>query len=177
LSRTIRVDVLSPASVDGAVTELRKYREWVKRKAEELQNRAAEFLKIAAQSGFDTGIADTWIGEANIPGSVQVETEPNGNVTLVVAYGEDAVFMEFGAGVYYNTPVGTSPNPLASQNSLPFTIGSYSAFRPNKTVWRYFDEVGKKHISRGTPASMPMYNATRLLIDNIADIAREVFST
>ena len=67
MSRTIRVDVLSPASVDGAVTELRKYREWVKRKAEELQNRAAEFLKIAAQSGFDTGIADTWIGEANIP--------------------------------------------------------------------------------------------------------------
>lgn len=176
MSRTIHVDVLSPESIDAAVKELRDYARWVERKADELRQRAADFLAIAAQSGFNTGVSEVLLGEMSVPGDVTVSVESNGNISMVVAFGYDVAFMEFGAGVYYNTPVGSSPNPLVTENGLPYTIGSYSTYNPGKTTWAFTDINGNKHVTHGTPASMPMYHARQLMLAELARIAKEVFS-
>ena len=82
--------------------------------------------------------------------------------------------MEFGAGVYYNGAVGSSPNPLGTE--LGFTIGSYGLGNGRKEVWGYTGEDGQIHLTHGAPASMPLYKAVQSVSRDIVRIAREVFS-
>ena len=174
MTKVIRM-TLDPDSINAAVKELRDYAKWVQRKAEELRNRIAYFIAKDASAVFNTAVADDLIGEDAVTGSVDVSVEDNGNVTLVIASGEDAVFMEFGAGVYYNGAVGSSPNPIGA--GLGFTIGSYGKGNGAKDVWGYRGQDGEIHLTHGTPASMPMYRAMMSVINDIVQIAREVFST
>lgn len=175
MSRTITVNLLDSASIDAAVRELQDYAKFVRRKAEELQERVAYFIARDASVVFNTAVADDLIGEGAVTGNVEVTVEENGNVTLVIASGKDAVFMEFGAGVYYNGSVGSSPNPLGTD--LGFTIGSYGKGHGARNVWGYYGEDGQLHLTHGAPASMPLYKAVQTIIRDIAEIAREVFSS
>lgn len=176
MSRTINVDVFDPASIEAAVRELREYARWVERKAKELQERVAYFIAKDARAVFNTAVAEDDMAEGIVTGHVEVSVQPGeDNTTLVIANGEDAVFMEFGAGVYYNGSVGSSPNPLGP--GLGFTIGSYGLGNGRKEVWAYTGDDGQIHLTHGTPASMPMYRALMSVVNDIVDIAREVFSS
>ena len=174
MSRTITFDVFDPASIDAAVKEIRDYTDWVKRKTDELRERVAYFIAKDASAVFNTAVADDLIGEGAVIGSVDVVVEDNGNMTLVIANGEDAVFMEFGAGVYYNGGVGSSPNPLGA--ALGYTIGSYGKGNGAKAVWGFKGDDGALHLTHGVPASMPLYRALQSVVNDIEQIAREVFS-
>lgn len=173
--RTITIDIFNPASIDAAVKEIRDYADWVKRKTDELRERVAYFIAKDASAVFNTAVADDLIGEGAVIGSVNVVVEDNGNMTLVIANGEDAVFMEFGAGVYYNGGVGSSPNPLGA--ALGYTIGSYGKGNGAKAVWGFKGEDGALHLTHGVPASMPLYRALQSVVNDIEQIAREVFSS
>lgn len=175
MSRTITIDIFNPASIDAAVKEIRDYAEWVKRKTAELRERIAYFIAKDASAVFNTAVADDMIGEGAVIGSVNVVVEDNGNMTLVIANGDDAVFMEFGAGVYYNGGVGSSPNPLGA--ALGYTIGSYGKGNGAKAVWGFKGEDGALHLTHGVPASMPLYRALQSVVNDIEQIAREVFSS
>ena len=175
MSRTIHIDIFDPASIDAAVREIREYSEWVQRKTEELRQRVAYFIAKDASAVFNSAVADDLIGEGAVIGSVDVVVEDNGNMTLVIANGEDAVFMEFGAGVYYNGSVGSSPNPLGA--ALGYTIGSYGKGNGAKNVWGFKGSDGQLHLTHGVPASMPMYKAMMAVVNDIEQIAREVFGT
>ena len=175
MSKIINVS-LDTASINAAVQELRDYAKWVERKTEELRERIAYFIAKDASAVFNTAIAedDLWAGA--ITGSVDVIVESQGdNMTLVIANGKDAVFMEFGAGVYFNGAVGSSPNPWGTD--LGFTIGSYGFGQGKKEVWGYRGEDGEIHLTHGAPASMPLYRAVQSVSRDIERIAREVFST
>jgi len=175
MSRTITIDIFNPASIDAAVKEIRDYADWVKRKTDELRERVAYFIAKDASAVFNTAVADDLIGEGAVIGSVNVVVEDNGNMTLVIANGEDAVFMEFGAGVYYNGGVGSSPNPLGA--ALGYTIGSYGKGNGAKAVWGFKGDDGALHLTHGVPASMPLYRALQSVVNDIEQIAREVFSS
>lgn len=176
MSRTITIDVFNPASIDAAVREIREYSRWVQRKTDELRERIAYFIAKDASAVFNTAVVDDLIGEGAVTGSVNVVVENQGdNMTVVIANGEDAVFMEFGAGVYYNGSVGSSPNPLGT--ALGFTIGSYGKGNGRKEVWGYRGEDGEIHLTHGAPASMPLYKAVQSVSRDIARIAREVFAS
>lgn len=181
----ITINPFDPSSVDKAVRELRQYSERVKRKADELRNKVAELIQERAEPVFQAAIADDTFKvvvkggddreEGPKIGGVTVTVEPTGeNVTLVIAHGKDAVFMEFGAGVYSNGSVGSSPNPWG--NDLGFTIGSYGLGNGKKTVWGFKGEDGQIHLTHGTPASMPLYRAVQSVSRDIVKIAREVFA-
>lgn len=103
---------------------------------------------------------------------VTVSLSNTDDVSLVIANGEDAVWVEFGAGVYHNGSAGSSPHPEGSE--LGFTIGGYGKGMGKKEVWGYY-EGDELRLTHGTPAIMPMYNAVKTVCDEIADIAREVF--
>ena len=175
MSRTITVNVFDTASIQRAIRELEAYKKWLTEKAEELKRRVAYLIATNAREIFNNAVADDLINEAAVIGNVDVTVEHNGNVTLVIANGEDAVFMEFGAGVYHNGSVGSSPNPLGA--NLGFTIGSYGLGNGAKNAWGFRDENGDLHLTHGVPASMPMYRSMMAVVDNIEQIAREVFST
>ncbi len=88
--------------------------------------------------------------------------------------GEDVAFIEFGAGVYYNTAAGTSPHPKG--NDLGFTIGSYGQGQGRYDIWTYTDRYGNLQVSYGTEATMPLYTAFEEMAKEIARIFKEVFA-
>ena len=176
MSKTITIDIFDPASIDAAVREIREYGQWVQRKTDELRERIAYFIAKDASAVFNTAVAEDDMREGVITGNVEVSVEPQGdNTTVIIASGKDAVFMEFGAGVYYNGAVGSSPNPLGT--ALGFTIGSYGKGNGRKEVWAYDGGDGQIHLTHGTPASMPLYKAVQSVSRDIVRIAREVFAS
>lgn len=175
MKTNISINAFDASSVDNAIDELRAYELRIQMKAAELGERIATIVAREASMVFNTATADTTIRGGPVTGQVEVTVTPHGNYTVIVADGRDAVFMEFGAGVYFNGPAGSSPNPLGAENG--FTIGSYGNGQGAKETWAFYDMAGNKQISHGTPASMPLYNAITAAANDIAQIAREVFST
>jgi hypothetical protein len=187
MSRTITIDVFNTASVDAAVRDIRDYSRWVQRKAEELRERVAELIRDRAQPVFDAAVVDdTFLtvvkGGANLPdspktGGVNVTVEPGENgVTLVIANGEEAVWAEFGAGVHYNGAVGSYPTPLGATLDFIAAIGTYGKGYGARETWGFLGDDGNIHLTHGAPASMPLYRAVQSVSQDIARIAREVFS-
>ena len=134
MNQTIQM-TLDPASIDAAIAELKAYQRRLDAKCEELRQRVAYFIARDASAVFNTAAAEDDLTEGVITGHVEVSVEQRGeNTTIVVANGKDAVFMEFGAGVYFNGNVGDAPTPWGG--NLGFTIGSYSTYRPENRSTR-----------------------------------------
>lgn len=172
----IELNPCDTKSIEAALKKVLAYRDSLPRKVAELRRRVAEEMADLIDAGFG-GASD----EDIIYGSVEdedvvVSVDDGGeNVTIVTAKGASAVFQEFGAGVYYNGPVGSSPNPLGPQNL--FYIGTYGQGKGARKVWGFYYPKGSKNLvlTHGTPASMPMYHAEQDIIRRIADIARDAF--
>jgi len=171
---------LSETEIDRAIKEVAQFKEDFQRKCNELLRRVAERLAKEAQQGFDGAIVDDLTERSGSPkkANVAVRVENRGDCFVVVAEGMDAVWVEFGAGVYHNAPAGTSPNPFAETATgvpnPPIAIGTFGV-NGLKQAWGFY-ENGELKITHGTPAAMPMYNAVQTVSREITDIAREVFA-
>lgn len=163
---------LSAREIDRAIRELEQYKQDIIRKTNLLRERVAERLAELSRDGFAGAVVDDLLKDGQRTAQVDVSIDQRDNVTLVIARGEDAVWVEFGAGVHYNGSAGTSPHPKGSE--LGFTIGGYGKGMGKKDVWGFYED-GELRLTHGTPATMPMYNAVKTVCDEIAEIAREVF--
>lgn len=174
MAKTIRFS-LSEASIDNAIDELDRYINDLGSKAEKLAEKVAERIAWSASSGFSNAIADDiFTGGERPNGNVSVSVEENGNVCIVLAQGSDAVFIEFGAGVYYNGSAGSSPHPEGSR--MGFTIGEYGKGQGKRNVWALPGSTNDAPIlTHGTPAAMPMYRGLQDALSVIDELAREVF--
>lgn len=164
---------LSTKEINRAIREVEKYKQEFSQKVKEYQRRVAEAIAADAQFTFSTSVMDDVVKGSTRKPQVNVSVDERGDITVVVADGEDAVWCEFGAGVYHNGSVGSSPNPYGSE--LGFTIGSYGKGYGKANAWGYYDENHNLVITRGTPASMPMYKAVQSVTAKAIEIAREVF--
>ena len=165
---------LSVREIDKAIKELEQYKRDLVAKTELLREKVAERIESLAASGFSVAIVDDLTQDSGGVRKAQVETsvDERGDVSVVIAKGEDAIWVEFGAGVYHNGSAGSSPHPKGSE--LGFTIGGYGKGMGKKQVWGFYED-GELRLTHGTPAVMPMYNAMKTVCDEIANIAREVF--
>lgn len=164
---------LDSASVEDAIREVERYRQDLERKTGLLRQRIGETIAWSASQGFSGALADDIINGGKRYADVDVSVDEKGDITVVIASGDDAVFVEFGAGVYNNGSAGTSPHPRGTE--LGFTIGSYGKGNGRKNVWGFYGDGGEKILTHGTPASMPMYRGAREACEHIGEIAREVF--
>lgn len=169
----ITLNPFDPASIDAAIAQVKEYRDSLESKTETLRKRVAEEIAALSQTGFNGAGYDDVIHEGMKVPDVRVSVDEQDNVSIVVAYGNEAVFAEFGAGVYYNGPAGSSPHPWGPGNV--FYIGTYGKGYGARKIWGYYDEAGDLKLTHGTPASMPMYHATQDVVNMIVEIAREVF--
>lgn len=164
--------VLTTQGVNRAIKELEKYKQDFIKKCELLREKVAEKLADEAQNGFNGAIVDDLTqGDVKIA-QVDVSIDDRGSLTAVVASGEDAVWVEFGAGVYYNGSPGSSPHPHGAE--LGMTIGGFGKGNGKKQVWGFYED-GELKLSRGTPARMPMTRAVTAICNDIQSIAKEVF--
>ena len=173
---------LDAGSIDKAVRELKKYQTDFMEKCKLFREKIAERIAWSAAKGFSTATADTTFMRKTqggrtpepprIGANVDVRVTHDDGYSIVFAEGEEALFIEFGAGVYYNTPVGSSPHPWGE--GMGYTIGSYGKGNGRKNVWGFFDGTDVV-LTHGTPAAMPMYRGVNEAISAIDEIAREVF--
>lgn len=173
--KTIKAN-LSTESLSNLLKELKAYEKRIKENEWELANKVGEFAREDAQKGFDSAIA--YVGEQGSmerASGISVNyTKARGGIGKVIATGDEAPFVEFGAGVHFNGSVGTSPHPVGGK--LGMTIGSY---RPNSLgrfdSWKLPKRMGGER-TYGTPTQAPMWNAARVTTQKIPSIAKEVFS-
>ena len=164
---------LSEESIAEAIRDLNSYKNDIVKKSEQLRDRVAERISLESQRGFDGAVISDIVNGSPKYAKVSVSVEKTGAVTLVIAKGEDAVWVEFGAGVYYNGSAGSSPHPKGSE--LGFTIGGYGHGMGKKKTWGFYED-GDLFLTRGAPAKMPMYKALKSACDEINIIAQEVFT-
>ena len=164
---------LSVKEINKAIREVNKFKEDFRKKVDTYRKRIADEIAVNASLNFGNYMVDDVINGGSRRPDVQVSVSERGKVAVVIADGEDAVWCEFGAGVYHNGSVGSSPNPYG--NDLGFTIGSYGKGYGKKQVWGYYDEDSNLVLTRGTQATMPMYNAAQEIMRKSVEIAREVF--
>ena len=167
---------LNTKDIERAIKELDTYKAEFQRKVDTYRKRIADEIAVNASLNFGSAIVDDRLRGGPRRANVTVSVSDNGNIAIVVANGEDAVWCEFGAGVYHNGAVGSSPNPYGSD--LGFTIGSYGKGYGKQQVWGYYADPGDKTslvLTRGTPATMPMYNAVQEVMKKAIEIAKGVF--
>ena len=177
MSKTVIKFGLGTKDINRAIREVDKFKEDFRKKVDTYRKRIADEIAMQASQNFGNSIVDDVIkgGSPRRP-DVEVYVSNRGGITVIVADGEDAVWCEFGSGVYHNGSLGSSPNPYG--NDLGFTIGSYGKGRGKQQVWGYYTDPESKTglvLTRGTPASMPMYNAAQEIMRKSVQIAREVF--
>ena len=167
---------LSADEIQRAIDEVEKFKAEFQTKVDTCRKRIAEEIAAYASMYFGNAVMEDVIYGSPRKPEVTVDFDHKGDISVVVAHGEDAVWCEFGAGVYHNGSVGSSPNPYGK--ALGFKIGSYGEGRGGQQVWGYYtDPVNKTGLvlTHGTPASMPMYNAAMEVLRKSVEIAREVF--
>lgn len=166
---------LNSQDLKRAAKEIGDYSRELDEKGRQLSNLIAERLRDEAATLFSAAVVDDYVRGNPDLADVTVRVESNGNVCVVIAEGEEAVFAEFGTGVYHNGSAGSSPHPLGAR--LGMTIGSYGKGNGRKSTWGFYDETGQLRMTHGAPASMPMYKALLHVCDEVEKLAREVFAS
>lgn len=170
--RKITVE-LTESGIDKAIKELDEYKKDIKRKTSLLQDRIAKRIEEEADKGFASAVVDDLVRGGYQKPDVTVNYTTRGDISVVVAQGEDAVWVEFGAGVYHNGNLGSSPHPRGSE--LGMTIGGYGQGKGKQKSWGFKDADGTLHVTRGTPAQMPLEKAVLSVLDELPQMAKEVF--
>lgn len=170
--RKITVE-LTESGIDKAIKELEEYKKDIKRKTAILQDRIAKRIEEEADKGFASAVVDDLVRGGYQKPDVTVNYTTRGDISVVVAQGEDAVWVEFGAGVYHNGNLGSSPHPRGSE--LGMTIGGYGQGKGKQKSWGFKDADGTLHVTRGTPAQMPLEKAVLSVLDELPQMAKEVF--
>lgn len=170
--RKITVE-LTESGIDKAIKELEEYKKDIERKTALLQDRIAKRIEEEADKGFASAVVDDLVRGGYQKPDVTVNYTTKGDISVVVAQGEDAVWVEFGAGVYHNGNLGSSPHPRGSE--LGMTIGGYGQGKGKQRSWGFKDTDGTLHVTRGTPAQMPLEKAVLSVLDELPQMAKEVF--
>lgn len=146
--------------------DIRKYRESLQDKCEELARRLAEEgVEIARMkiSSFDAILTGELLASMNLePGDVV----SNGASYYIFTGCEWAKFVEFGTGI-----VGaSSPHPDTS------LVGwEYDTNEHGEAGWHYYKD-GEWHWTKGMPSRPFMYETGQELRSRVAEIAQEVFA-
>lgn len=169
--KRINVSLTKDGSIQRAIKELEAYKQSLRSKSDIF----VEKLALLGVPVIDERIAQA-AGDSDKSHYTHIKIRSFGDYSEAVleVQGKDILFLEFGAGIHYNTAAGTSPHPKGAE--FGYTIGSYGLGQGAKDYWFYTADTGESIMSHGTQATMPMYSAEMEIIDKIHKIAKEVFN-
>lgn len=182
MPKTVKFNIDKVDEIRAAAAEIKAYAVWAEKKARDI----AEQLSLIGINEASIRFANAMYDGTN---DVQVMTEESADgdnyVFKIIASGQVVCFIEFGAGVYYNTAAYPLPKPEGVVG-----IGEYGSHKGKQNYWGYYgDNPGSNGwviqnskgrsvvITHGNPAAMPMYYATSEMRQRIVAIAKEVFSS
>ena len=141
-------------------------------KAEKLKNLERDIAEELAKIGVKSAKVNFASAYLDIGDEMPIVTyEPTPQGFKVVASGKDVLFIEFGAGVYYNSTEAHAERP-----SNVLGIGEFGDGRGKGQGWFFIGEDGEKHFTRGTPSSMSMYYAREDVRNRIKEVVRRALS-
>lgn len=168
-NKTIKIN-LSQKSIQDAIKQLRQYQSSLKSKNEIFVRRLSELGIPVIDQNISMAQGDS---DKNHNTYIKINTFGDFSQATLVCEGTDLLFIEFGAGIHYNTPAGSSPHPKGEE--FGYTIGSYGQGKGKNDSWTYESETGEWVRSYGTESTMPVYKASVEIMQNIRKIAKEVF--
>lgn len=163
---------LDTASLENAIKELQDYRS-------SIEDKVKDFINLLSQDGVSVAQArlSSTIGDSDDAGISFTVSNSGELVSATISLlGGDALFIEFGAGIAYNTG---NQHPKASEfgygpGTYPSKHPPNRAINPGKWVYRV---NGEKVWSIGTMASMPIYHASEEVRNKVTQRANEVFGS
>jgi hypothetical protein len=162
MSKTITINPLDPGSINSAIKELNRYKAWVHAKENELRIRLATMGATVASIQFSRAIY-------NGTNNVSVRVDNTGSVAVIYAEGEAVAFIEFGSGAKYGYGHPEAAKFGAGPGTYPDSKGHWN---DPKGWW-----FGHNEHSFGNPPAMAMYQAREQMVEQITQIARQVFAT
>ena len=169
--RTIKVG-LSYDSIKEAAYQVQKYANTLDLKCEKFVDRLVNEVGIRViRENIASFKGDS---ERDYNTYFELHRTPNKGVYgKLVAENEDILFIEFGAGIYYN-----NGNAHPQSKEFGYGVGTYPGQKNaiNPGYWNYRDESGTLRFSLGTEATMPVYKAYIEMVSMVETIAREVFA-
>ena len=184
MDRTITIDPFDTKSIAKAIRELERFKSDYEKKVKEYKEKLVEECVNFAQINTDSCWYDDYVdvGEATYAFSKRslncyFYTEEKDGMYVITGTGDfspydgstNLVWVEFGAGMYYNGNIGNNPNPLWEGTGLK-AIGEYGYRQGRFPVWS-----APYGLSHGTQAQMPMYNACIQTEQIAEELAKEVF--
>lgn len=179
MAKKILKSDLSISGIKALQKQLKDYQNSLNRKCELLAKRLAE----AGMPVIDENMAKAafTVDEKGIQSGAdpqhytQVKINTFGSYARadLIVEGKELLFIEFGAGVYYNGAAGTSPHPKGEE--FGYVIGSYGKGHGVQKVWGYYADSGELVLTHGVEATMPVYKASLEIADNVVKIAKQVF--
>lgn len=170
--KVIKTDI-DANSIDKAIGELESYRE-------DFINKLKTFFDTLIEGGVQ--VANSYVastqGDSELPTVSRTQIDESGNILSAEIHliGKDVLFVEFGAGIAYNTGM---EHPKAAE--FGYGIGTYpSKHPPNRAInpgwWVYgHNDDGTPIWSIGTEATMPMYHAAETMRNECIQKALDVF--
>ena len=162
---------LSSKSIRDTIKQLEAYRDSLQDKNEIFVQRLAELGIPIIDENIVSAQGDS---DKNHYTYIKINRFGNYARATLTCEGSGLLFIEFGAGIHYNTPAGTSPHSKGEE--FGYTIGSYGQGKGKNESWVYVADSGEWVRSYGTESTMPMYKASVEIMQNIRRIAKEVFS-
>lgn len=174
--RTLKTD-LSISGIKQLQKDLEKYRDSLTYKCKLLAEKLAKAgIKVA-----ETKIDESPLGKY-VTIKTEITEEKAGCSAILIATGavkesegyapfNTLLAIEFGAGIHYNK----TPNPNADKFGMGVGTfpGQIHAFEDG---WYYWDDKEKEwRYTHGVKATMPMYNASTEIQQNIVEAAKKVF--
>jgi len=178
-NRILTYTISNQKSIEDAIKYFEDYRDKLIDRSGLFVRRLQEIGVTAAKARLATGQGDS---DKNAQFYVTFNTSEGiaeGKITITSTPKTDDkgrtfyphLAWEFGAGIYFNNG---NANPKAKEFGMG--VGTFpeqkNAYRD---YWWYKDDSGNLHLSQGTQATMPMYNASIEIIKSIEQIASEVF--
>ena len=161
----IKINPYSRESVDNAITQIKTYRDTIEPKVKEI---LSQLTALGGQ------IVEYQYYSPNAEYDTEVSCIVNGNSSMIIAEGENVMFLEFGTGIY--TDDYTEEGEVESQGLPVIFPGSWSntegmgQFRPDHQYWYH------KHVMyQGTLPTRGFYFASKEIKAQAVDIAKKVF--
>ena len=178
MSKKVFKSDMSVNGVDSLVRELQKYKD-------DLPNKCKKPVSELLQKGVEVSkarISDSPLGKY-VTVTTNISSEKMGCKGILLAKGavkeqegyapfSILLAIEFGAGVHFNP----TPNPLSAE--MGYGVGTFPgqvhAMEPGG--WYFWSEEKQQWIhSYGVKATMPMYSADMEIIQNVVQVAKQVF--
>lgn len=167
---------LSSKGIQSIIDQLQDYKQDLRHKTELLCQRLAEAGLTVAQ----TAVGESPLGKT-ITLRIQMEPRVNGCKAMLVAAGQTKsndygtistlCLVEFGSGIRYNH----TGNPKAPEFGMGVGTFPGQKWAFNEDGWWYLGDDNEWHHSYGVKATMPMYNASVAIRQQVAVITKEVF--